>query len=93
VLATRMIGVGMWRASGLYLRHAASWRPAFAAMYNERLGQRTYRLVYGEDLVPTVAPSSLGFHYVGRYLHCERRGKFNERYLLRSAFGCAAIRR
>jgi hypothetical protein len=49
---------------------------AFAADYNQRLGQRTYRLVHGEDLVPTVAPSVLDFHHVGRHLRCDRRAKF-----------------
>jgi len=32
---------------------------AVADSYNAHLGQRTYRLVHGEDLVPTVAPSDL----------------------------------
>jgi hypothetical protein len=51
----------------------------FAIAYNERIGQRTFRLVHGEDLVPTVAPSNVGlhqFHHVGRYLHCDRDAKF-----------------
>jgi triacylglycerol lipase len=51
--------------------------PAFADRYNPRLGARTYRLVHAEDLVPTVAPSFLDFHHVGRYLHCGRTGKFD----------------
>lgn len=50
--------------------------PNFAGVYNTALGPRTYRLVHGEDLVPTVAPSALNFRHVGRYLHCERGGKF-----------------
>jgi pimeloyl-ACP methyl ester carboxylesterase len=41
------------------------------------LGQRTYRLVHGDDVVPTVAPASLGLLHVGRYLHCERMGRFD----------------
>jgi hypothetical protein len=45
--------------------------------YNPRLGSRTYRLVHGDDLVPTVAPSRLNFHHLGRYLRCERGGKFD----------------
>jgi hypothetical protein len=49
----------------------------FAASYNKDLGTCTYRLVHGEDLVPTVAPSDIGFHHVGRYLHCDRGGKFD----------------
>ncbi len=51
--------------------------PEFAAAYNTLLGRRTYRLVHGEDIVPTVAPSSLGFRHLGRFLHCERGGKFD----------------
>ncbi|HKA81401.1 MAG TPA: lipase family protein [Xanthobacteraceae bacterium] len=49
----------------------------FAAAYNQRLGPCTYRLVHGEDLVPTVAPSFLGFRHVGRHLRCDRLGKFS----------------
>ena len=45
--------------------------------YNPALGAHTYRLVQGEDLVPTVAPTELGFHHLGRYLHCDRGGKFD----------------
>ena len=51
--------------------------PDFATDYNKRLGERTYRLVHGEDLVPTVAPSFLGFQHIGRFLHCDRGGKFD----------------
>jgi triacylglycerol lipase len=50
---------------------------AFAAAYNGRLGLRTYRLVHGDDSVPTVAPSCLGFRHVGRYLHCDRNSNFD----------------
>lgn len=53
----------------------------FAAEYNRLIGQRTYRLVHGEDIVPTVAPSELGFRHVGRYLHCSRGGKFKKEAL------------
>lgn len=51
---------------------------AFAARYETALGARTYRLVYGDDLVPTVAPSALGFRHVGRLLRCRRGGRFQE---------------
>ena len=33
--------------------------PAFAAAYNKKLGERTYRLIHGSDVVPTVPPSEL----------------------------------
>jgi Lipase (class 3) len=51
---------------------------AFADLYNHQLGMRTYRLVHGEDIVPTVAPTSFGFRHVGRVLHCARLGRFDK---------------
>jgi len=54
---------------------------AFAARYDQVLGARTYRLVHGHDLVPTVAPSRFGFRHVGRHLHCARQGKFDAKSL------------
>jgi triacylglycerol lipase len=52
--------------------------PDFAAtQYDPSLGSRTYRLVQGQDLVPTVAPAEIGFHHLGRYLHCDRGGRFD----------------
>lgn len=52
---------------------------AFAASYDQRLGQRTYRFVHGDDVVPMVPPA--GFHgqtnrHVGFLLHCARDAKF-----------------
>jgi triacylglycerol lipase len=40
------------------------------------LGKRTYRMVHGDDIVPTVAPSSFGFLHLGRALTCTRLAKF-----------------
>jgi triacylglycerol lipase len=51
---------------------------SFADQYNQKLGSRTYRLVHGDDIVPTVAPSKLGFRHLGRILHCERQGRFDK---------------
>lgn len=50
----------------------------FAEPYNERLGSRTYRLVHGDDIVPSVAPDGLTFNFrhVGRHLHCDRQRRF-----------------
>ena len=48
----------------------------FAARYNDTLGTATFRLVHGDDIVPTVPPSSLGFRHVGRLLTCARAGAF-----------------
>jgi hypothetical protein len=60
---------------------SVSRRPASAAFareqYSPRLGLRTYRPVHGD--CPTVTPSHLGFHHLGRCLRCERGGKFNNR--------------
>jgi triacylglycerol lipase len=47
-----------------------------AAAYNATLGPTTYRLVHGNDIVPTVPPPQLGFQHVGRYLACGPRTKF-----------------
>jgi triacylglycerol lipase len=51
---------------------------AYADLYNQQSGMRTYWLVHGEDIVPTVAPTSLGFMHLGRVLHCERQGRFDQ---------------
>ena len=49
---------------------------AFKVGYDQRLGDRTYRMVHGHDVVPTVAPSELGFRHVGRVLACPRLSRF-----------------
>jgi hypothetical protein len=53
----------------------------FAAEFDGALGERTYRLVHGDDIVPTVPPSELGFLHVGRFLACQRFDKFNAELL------------
>jgi triacylglycerol lipase len=51
----------------------------FARDYDgAQLGTSTYRLVYGEDIVPTVAPAQFGFCHVGRYLPCVQGGIFDQ---------------
>ncbi len=51
--------------------------PAFARSYNASgLGERTYRLVHGLDIVPTLPPSRLGFRHAGRMIMCERGSRF-----------------
>jgi hypothetical protein len=50
----------------------------FRSAYNEVLGMTTYRLVYGNDIVATVAPSELGYRHVGRYLNAVNNQKFFE---------------
>ena len=49
--------------------------------YNPVLGGRTYRLVHGNDIVPTVAPSTLGLRHVGCLLRCDRGGRFDPQAL------------
>lgn len=50
---------------------------AFADAYNASgLGERTYRLVHGLDLIPTVPPSRLGFRHSGRMIACPRGAGF-----------------
>lgn len=50
---------------------------SFAREYNKAFGDRTYRFVHGEDVVPTVPPSELGFRHVGRMIRCARHAKFD----------------
>ena len=42
------------------------------------LGRRTYRLIYGDDIVPRVPPAELpfGFRHVGRVLACPHGGTY-----------------
>ena len=49
----------------------------FAADYGGELGSRTYRLVHGDDIVPTVPPSELGFCHVGCLLRCGHNASFD----------------
>jgi hypothetical protein len=49
----------------------------FVTDYNRALGQATFRLVHGDDIVPTVAPSFLGFRHVGRLLSCAEGDRFD----------------
>jgi hypothetical protein len=49
----------------------------FGAIYEPILGFRTFRLVNGNDPVPSVPPSLLGFRHVGRSLFCPHAGTFD----------------
>jgi hypothetical protein len=62
-------GFGMPRVGG----------PQFQASYNADLGDATYRLVHGDDVVARVPPPRLltGFHHVGRLLQCAAGTKFD----------------
>ena len=57
----------------------------FAGAYNEILGDRTFRLVHGGDIVPCIPewvarlapPERIPFQHVGRMLKCDSGGKFD----------------
>jgi len=50
---------------------------SFFNAYTPKLGDRTFRLVRGHDIVPTVPPSIAGnFRHVGRILHCPHGSTF-----------------
>jgi hypothetical protein len=54
----------------------------FFNAYTPELGDRTFRLVHGEDIVATVPPSLGGdFRHVGRLLHCPHGSTFAGRTL------------
>jgi pimeloyl-ACP methyl ester carboxylesterase len=40
------------------------------------LAERTFRLVHGLDIVPSLPPSALGFHHAGRMIACGRGEHF-----------------
>lgn len=52
-------------------------RKQFRTAYDARLGQATYRLVHGFDIVARVPMSAIGFRHVGRSLQCKSGGKFD----------------
>jgi triacylglycerol lipase len=51
----------------------------FSQTYNATLGERTFRLVHGNDLVPCVPPTAepFEFRHVGCKLACSRGGRFD----------------
>jgi hypothetical protein len=75
---TAVYGFGLPRVGG----------PEFATRYNQALGDRTFRLVHGNDIVPSVPDgivnvvmpgglaARLQFHHVGHMLKCVSGGKF-----------------
>jgi hypothetical protein len=48
----------------------------FRQQYNSSLGDRTYRLVHGIDLVARVPNSGLGYRHVGHLVQCGSHQKF-----------------
>jgi len=53
--------------------------------YDQSLGSVTYRLVHGDDVVPTVPPSAIDARHVGRFLGCRKLGKFDANDLTSAA--------
>jgi hypothetical protein len=53
----------------------------FQADYNDKLGDRTFRLVHGLDVVARVPMTGIGFRHVGHVLECERGEKFDPKRL------------
>jgi triacylglycerol lipase len=67
ITATAIYTFGMPRVGG----------DTFRAKYSPLLGNRTYRLVHGDDLVARVPLSALmGYRHVGRLLQCRAETKF-----------------
>lgn len=54
----------------------------FVASYGQHLSSRTYRLVYGDDMVPSLPPEEFGFRHVGHVLRCGHGGRFDAATLL-----------
>ncbi|HLY90483.1 MAG TPA: lipase family protein [Acetobacteraceae bacterium] len=54
----------------------ADYAQAYDAAGGQRLGQRTFRLVHGQDIVTKVPPTTLDFAHVGCMLACPRGGRF-----------------
>ena len=48
----------------------------FGDLYEPTLGDRTFRLVNGDDPVPSVPPPIVGFRHVGRRMSCPHDGAF-----------------
>lgn len=69
--------------------------PGFADRYNANLGDRTYRLVHGGDLIASIPqailrvspPARIPFQHVGRLLKCASGEKFDRAAQL-SPVGC-----
>jgi len=67
----------------------------FAARYNGKLGDRTFRLVHGGDIVPCIPewfarlapPARIRFQHVGQMLKCDAGAKFDRLAALGVATG------
>ncbi|HVZ06967.1 lipase family protein [Rhodopila sp.] len=78
-LATDPSGAWLPRIAGVYtMGMPRAGTALFADAYDALLGDRTYRLVLGEDLVTRVPPaaSPFDFRHVGHALACPHGGRF-----------------
>ena len=77
-------GFDMQRLAGVYTFGMprignTAFTTGYNAMLGGELGNRTYRLVYGDDLVARVPPAGTGeleFRHVGRKLSCDHAASF-----------------
>jgi hypothetical protein len=76
--ADRLLRDMSMMAAGIYTFGAPRvGSEAFAQGYNAGgLGARTYRLVHGLDIIPTVPPARLGFRHAGHMITCARGAHF-----------------
>jgi hypothetical protein len=79
VIAAKLLhNDGLARVSAVYtLGMPRCGGRRFVADYGDELGSSTYRLVHGDDIVPTVPPSELGFRHVGCLLRCGHNASFD----------------
>jgi len=77
LLADRLVTMGREVMAVYTFGMPRPGRRDFTGPYNQNaLARCTYRLVHGEDIVPTVAPSEpFGFRHVGRYVPAPRGGR------------------
>lgn len=68
------------RATAVYtFGGARAGGPDFFASYDPALGNCTYRLVHGKDIVAKVPPSfGKKYRHVGQFLHCDRGSTFTD---------------
>jgi hypothetical protein len=53
----------------------------FAHRFNQKLGAKTYRLIYGEDIVARIPTSEMGYRHVGRSLLVKSNNRFDAGHL------------
>jgi hypothetical protein len=77
VLAQKLAAAGRPPAAVYTYGMPRPGSPAFGGAYDQVLGARTFRLLHGQDSVPTVPPAELGWAHVGRLLMAPSSGRFD----------------